>query len=851
MRASFLTCVNYLQAVVAPAIARHVGWLYWPLAALCRRFDIRFLINMPAGMGHNTVELDRYFRAVALRQIDQGLRVVLFRYPNVMHRESARLYKGHFWWTPTSRLVFLMLLPLTLRYRDITLDGGMSRLKWQLRQDLSYDRPVEGQTYLYQIPKEAGLENWRSYYRLRAQTPEIFPLSEGIEADPELISFLGGSVERLALFHIKLGLSNATGAATTAEEYLPAMEFLRAEGYQLVFVGREEMPAEFEALGVLNYAESPVASYRHDLQIFKLASIAVTAGSGIAFLPDCMNIPYVYADSWHIGMPMFSQRCVIVPALVRERQTGRVLTFAEQAELYWSMPDTGHESFPSHRFEACNASGDEILEGVKEALRLGKQIPPRSELQNLYAKTDEKGLLPLSQARASDYFLAKHERLLAQPSERSGTDSDPERALTIVVATDSARPAQAPGAAQRLAVKIAPKSGASIPLWKRLRLIPHKLRERGVGWALGRISQITGLETIWTPLFHSLFSLLGLSEHNRDILYVYYDLDLYPISYDVAYFLVNADLERRRLRLSKLHVLFVRLTAEEYGDHVSGVTPIVDYYSRSWRFRNIACPLPSLLSATSGITVCASRAQARTLLVHAKHTFPALESTLWRRENLPAIYRAVVTDLRLGTADVGLRATEQGLRYVHQWIASHAKGRKLVVITLRQYLVDPERNNDLDAWLAFARGLPADTYAPVFIPDTDHVFDDNRKRLDEFLVFEAAAWNIELRMAIYEAAYLNLLVNAGTAALCVLNGRCRYLMFKILVPNVHLASEKVLTNQGFMIGETPPFVTQFQKWVWEMDREDIIRREFDAMCRQIEASQHEEPAVAPSAGKAS
>ncbi|MFN4284030.1 MAG: hypothetical protein ACK4NA_15450 [Alphaproteobacteria bacterium] len=380
----------------------------------------------------------------------------------------------------------------------------------------------------------------------------------------------------------------------------------------------------------------------------------------------------------------------------------------------------------------------------------------------------------------------------------------------------------------------------SAGLWRRLALIPGKVRQKGLKWMLMRTIQVTGLNRHWIPFWHRVFSRAGFNDYNKYVLNVYYDLDLYPVSYDVAYFLVAADIERRRLGLSKMHVIFARFSAEEYGDYDAGTNSVVDTHSRDWRFRNLAVAIPALLPATTGVTVCVNRAQAKECLARSYHLFPSTDSSPWRREDLPAIYRQVVGGLRL-TDGNGLHAPQQALRYVQQWIDRHAAGRRLVVITLRQYQVDPDRNSNLEAWIAFARSLDTAVYAAVFIPDTDHVFDRSREALDEFLVFEPAAWNVELRMAIYERAYMNLMVNTGTGMLCALNARCSYIMFKLLVPNVHLASETTIRNQGFVPGENPRFALPHQKWVWEADSFDIIRREFDQMRAALDARTYQQP----------
>ncbi|MEE8558139.1 MAG: TIGR04372 family glycosyltransferase, partial [Myxococcota bacterium] len=236
--------------------------------------------------------------------------------------------------------------------------------------------------------------------------------AQGIQPDDELLSFLGGETEQLALIHVKLHVANATAAPSDPGEYRESLEWLRKQGYRLVLVGREPMPEAFEPFDLLNYAESPIATYARDLQLFSRASLAVTAGSGAALIPDCMGVPLLYLDSWHLQMPLFSPRCVMVPALVRERESGEFLCLRDQLNLYKSLADHGDETFPIDRWEPRNASSDEILAGLKELLSLVVQPSPLDELQQEYRRLDPDGLLPLSQSRASRYFLEKHRELL-------------------------------------------------------------------------------------------------------------------------------------------------------------------------------------------------------------------------------------------------------------------------------------------------------------------------------------------------------------------------------------------------------------------------------------------------------
>src|SRR6185503_19608871 len=100
------------------------------------------------------------------------------------------------------------------------------------------------------------------YYRLREKTTGSYPLCDALDQDSELIEFLGGNISKLALLHLKFGVINATAAPSDPRAYVPAIKWLKQQGYRPVLIGRERVPQEFADLGVLNYAESAIASYR-------------------------------------------------------------------------------------------------------------------------------------------------------------------------------------------------------------------------------------------------------------------------------------------------------------------------------------------------------------------------------------------------------------------------------------------------------------------------------------------------------------------------------------------------------------------------------------------------------------
>jgi len=107
--------------------------------------------------------------------------------------------------------------------------------------------------------------------------------------------------------------------------------------------------------------------------------------------------------------------------------------------------------------------------------------------------------------------------------------------------------------------------------------------------------------------------------------------------------------------------------------------------------------------------------------------------------------------------------------------------------------------------------------------------------LRDFTVFPEAAWNIALRMALYERAFVNLGINTGPMGLAWLNERVRYATLKIETAEVPQATLGFIQSFGFEAGKSLPFATALQEWVWEDDTQECIARAFERLTRRIEA----------------
>jgi hypothetical protein len=180
-----------------------------------------------------------------------------------------------------------------------------------------------------------------------------------------------------------------------------------------------------------------------------------------------------------------------------------------------------------------------------------------------------------------------------------------------------------------------------------------------------------------------------------------------------------------------------------------------------------------------------------------------------------------------------LRATERGRQAVGDFLERHCQGRRPLVITLRCSASSHTRNSRMDQWAAFVESLDRSRYTPIFVHDSEAPMDDRPVPLDRELFCEAARWNLEIRMALYEAAWLNLAVMHGPMELCWYNERARYLLF--LEIGAHpSSSERIIAEGGQPIRRDLAFATPFQHIVWQSDDAANIRTAFEDMARKLE-----------------
>lgn len=157
-------------------------------------------------------------------------------------------------------------------------------------------------------------------------------------------------------------------------------------------------------------------------------------------------------------------------------------------------------------------------------------------------------------------------------------------------------------------------------------------------------------------------------------------------------------------------------------------------------------------------------------------------------------------------------------------VDAYLRGKKPVVITLRETPHQPERNSNLPEWLKFAESI-SDEHEVLFLRDT--ALADEKL---SWLTWPRASKNAYVRAALYQRALVNMMVGTGPVGWCVFTD-APYLVFKQLVPALpqwEHGNESGWLRQAHMnIGDQYPWASKFQRLTWTDDTFQNMREAFD------------------------
>lgn len=305
-------------------------------------------------------------------------------------------------------------------------------------------------------------------------------------------------------------------------------------------------------------------------------------------------------------------------------------------------------------------------------------------------------------------------------------------------------------------------------------------------------------------LTHAILRSVLRSKSER-VLTAVYDLQVSPPTYEVFTFLAEAERHRAANGYDSIDLVFAPGPMHGFRDDWLPPSPA----ERAAMLHRICVAGARLLPSVRNVHVMKQRAHLQ------GEFFP----TDWTNDRPRFLYGPSFQKNGHACLEATQAARDEIARRYHQPYAT---------ITLREAEYWPNRNSTRDAWQCAATFLQNEGVPPVIIPDT------HGQGLDGFENFTPAAWDIDLRLALYEGATLNLGVANGPMALCMFGKKWPpYLIFQ--KPDESSATpEAFMRSNGIAHGEpwTPNGWT-----VWEDDTPDNVMRElrkwFDSKATEV------------------
>ena len=260
---------------------------------------------------------------------------------------------------------------------------------------------------------------------------------------------------------------------------------------------------------------------------------------------------------------------------------------------------------------------------------------------------------------------------------------------------------------------------------------------------------------------------------------VTYDLSRSPVTFDFLNFLVRAE----RLRLERgAESLSVNI---KLGERIQSIRDRdFSWERKQYRVSALLAQLPWLLPSVSAVTIGGDGVQ---------------EVGYEQATEYVPVFKA---------PDSAMAAVSEYVRV----------GKPYVTITIRDSDFQPERNSNAAEWLKVADWLAECGYAVIFVPDTEAMVAGRPLDTGDHMVYEAAAFNQALRLALYEHAMLNCFTSGGPMMLSMW-AKSPTFICKLKVDGVHSCSEEVLNSVGMAPDARPD---RFQWLSWCDDTKDNI-----------------------------
>ena len=295
---------------------------------------------------------------------------------------------------------------------------------------------------------------------------------------------------------------------------------------------------------------------------------------------------------------------------------------------------------------------------------------------------------------------------------------------------------------------------------------------------------------------------------------VYYDLKYAPASFNFSAYLVLANAVRQKMGAELMRVIIV---AEKFRKRTAREQERPET-EMQFKVEQIFTKVAFLIPEVDRVDIT-SAPLSEVQLPAFPGGYPGPEDNL---KQIP--YGDGYLHQFYGQKDINLRpykASEQAKFFVDNLFEDN-----LITIQLRTSYNLSSRNSNLDEWYKVYQELKRLKYRPIVIPDMEDCLTNKLYSKYDWEIFEVAAFDHDLRLAVAEKAITNLCINHG--AICpMVYSDCSYNIFKWTSKTINTTtkSHKKLFLMDY--GDNFKWAGPNQHLIWEADDADIILETLD------------------------
>lgn len=325
-----------------------------------------------------------------------------------------------------------------------------------------------------------------------------------------------------------------------------------------------------------------------------------------------------------------------------------------------------------------------------------------------------------------------------------------------------------------------------------------------------------------------LLSFNWFSKHfvnTKDVAF-FYDLNVNPVTFDFAHYLVQAEEFRRKKKLANIDIFIIK-SKYKIPARMANFSINNSQFEVENRAYEIIFALTRLLKTVQNrLMISKNYMNKNNLTEKYKYIFPNGYS------NINPV-----------SCTHGMSKTNSSLFYPMfspgprnlEILKKYLKGvkKKIVTITIRDSFYIKSRNSNFSEWIKFATYLK-NKYEVIFVPDGINYSLSDKKKFKNFIVADYVVWNLSLRTALYEKAFLNCSIISAPAEICSMyNSKSKSLIF--LNEKAYPKNYLKLCKEEWGESEIQPWMSKYHKYVYKADTFKNLKKEFDIFVKKIMA----------------